>query len=452
VKAQGGFVVAPPSVRMTGKNAGKPYVFERGSWNDLARLQPIKPRSLAPRVTLATDCPTPSAATRRPHLVQGGTDGDIGRRNNLLFEAAMRRAPSCSTEADLLAVGIAINNRFNPPLDFAEVAKVVGQAWRYETRGENRLGRSSGGGGKGPPGILANYPDAATLHAILKHANGARAARDELFAASPDAMARDRVIDAWGNSPRRYRRALATLVELGLLHIMHRGGRHRGDARKFSFGEPPMTPRLIVSNAPRDADLFRVVDALGSGLSIRKAGETLGLDKSKVLRLKHRAEASGLLGSAVSDPPDEVSHCLTDEVSHFVVGNVRSTPPAGAPLPRKEPLRENSVSADSEGGEGGTGLAVAPFEERKEGYQVTPTISTPPASGAGSESAGDPTPSTPAFALAGAVYRDAAGRLIHYCHCGAWGAYGFGSVGGSLGKWYCADHRPEPDHPHGKLM
>lgn len=83
-----------------------------------------------------------------------------------------------------------------------------------------------------------------------------------------------------------------------------------------------MRPRLVVSNNSSttvDADLIRVVDALKSGLSIRKTGEALGMDKSKVLRLKHRAEASGLLGEAdqaVSHPPEAVSH-PPDQVSHF---------------------------------------------------------------------------------------------------------------------------------------
>lgn len=40
---------------------------------------------------------------------------------------------------------------------------------------------------------------------------------------------------------------------------------------------------------------------------------------------------------------------------------------------------------------------------------------------------------------------DDQGRFLHHCHCGAWGAFGFGVSlkDGKLGAWYCAAHRPE---------
>ena len=44
---QGGFVVVPPSVRPSGPHAGKPYRFERGSWDDLRRLPSIRAGSLS---------------------------------------------------------------------------------------------------------------------------------------------------------------------------------------------------------------------------------------------------------------------------------------------------------------------------------------------------------------------------------------------------------------------
>ena len=38
------------------------------------------------------------------------------------------------------------------------------------------------------------------------------------------------------------------------------------------------------------------------------------------------------------------------------------------------------------------------------------------------------------------------GVFVHFCAvCGAWGAYGYGVnlVGGRMGRWFCADHRPQ---------
>jgi hypothetical protein len=35
--------------------------------------------------------------------------------------------------------------------------------------------------------------------------------------------------------------------------------------------------------------------------------------------------------------------------------------------------------------------------------------------------------------------------FMHYCHCGRWGAFGYGVdlLNGKLGRWYCAEHRRE---------
>jgi hypothetical protein len=99
---------------------------------------------------------------------------------------------------------------------------------------------------------------------------------------------------------RHYIRALAVLVQLGFPRIVHKGGRRPGDARLFRFhkGGPSMQPRLVIStpSSTIDIDLMRVVEALQSGLSIRKASKALGMDKSKILRLKRRAEVLKLIG------------------------------------------------------------------------------------------------------------------------------------------------------------
>jgi hypothetical protein len=53
-----------------------------------------------------------------------------------------------------------------------------------------------------------------------------------------------------------------------------------------------------VREVNRITSMEHVVGALKSGLSIRQASKTLGLDKSKVFRLKRHAEAAGLLTGA----------------------------------------------------------------------------------------------------------------------------------------------------------
>jgi len=46
IKATGGFLVVPDSIRLCGEHAGKPYRIVKGAWDEVARLPPIKPGSL----------------------------------------------------------------------------------------------------------------------------------------------------------------------------------------------------------------------------------------------------------------------------------------------------------------------------------------------------------------------------------------------------------------------
>jgi len=285
IKGEGGYVVAPPSVRLTGENAGKAYSFAPGlSRGDVARRGLITPGSVPER---------PKTASSGDRVVQLRAVG-VSFRNNTLFRSAMRCARSCGSEGALLSTGIEINSHFNPPLDRAEVEKTIHSAWGYEAADKNWFNnRSSRAVGTGfERNVLDRHPDAATLYPLLKHANGARNARGEPFVASPRAMAKARVIPEWGASYERYTHALAVLVETGFLLIVHRGGRYVGDTRKFTF--PTTAPRFVVS---RDVDLMRVVDALKGGLSIRKAADVLSMSKSRVSRLKRRAVLMGELKS-----------------------------------------------------------------------------------------------------------------------------------------------------------
>ena len=46
----------------------------------------------------------------------------------------------------------------------------------------------------------------------------------------------------------------------------------------------------------------------------------------------------------------------------------------------------------------------------------------------------------------GFVGFDEGGCFMHYCHCGAWGAFGHGVSlkNGKLGRWFCREHKPQP--------
>ncbi len=363
IKGTGGLVAAPPSVRLTGKHAGKAYKFHVGSWDDLARLPRIKPGALETRERGA-----PRRNEKIPPAAVPLRAVGSGYRNNTLWRACMWHASDYRAESELLALALEINGTLiKAPLDRAEVAKLVRSAWGYEVRGENWIGRRRG---RRPPSAAldaapAAYPDAGLLLRVVRHAFGALDKKGAPFPVAPRPMAEARVIPEWGASDRRYHRALVVLLQLGLLVIVHRGGRWKGDANLFRFGngDRPMSPQLVVSNAapPADADLMRVVDALNSGLSIRKAGQALGLDKSKILRLKHRATLMGLLQASHAEvPPLEVSH--QPGVSPADAVSKKENTPAAAAAP---------AAGRSEAVGGGTPEAVPSLPE-------TPTLRETP--------------------------------------------------------------------------
>jgi len=63
-------------------------------------------------------------------------------------------------------------------------------------------------------------------------------ARKAPFAIQPEAMATKAVIPCWKSSPHRYRKARKLLVGLGILKILHEGGRGPGDPSLFTFNDP----------------------------------------------------------------------------------------------------------------------------------------------------------------------------------------------------------------------
>jgi hypothetical protein len=72
------------------------------------------------------------------------------------------------------------------------------------------------------------------------------------------------------------------------------GARDRGQSPHASYHSDPPAERP--PSAPGgDAVMAAVVEACGAGLSIRGAAARLGLDRSKVARLRQRAIAEGCL-------------------------------------------------------------------------------------------------------------------------------------------------------------
>ena len=257
IKGLGGFVVGPPSSRIV---AGKQraYEFLEGDWSLREILPPIgpgaplgkpgakiiafRPRSGGARKDGAQEG---QSAEIRPHHPQGERKPDQplssrrvtrGARNQSLFAALMHEALTASDEEDLVRKAIAINETYDPPLDFAEVRKVAASVWRYKSEGRllvageqaihiraktfDVLGAHRGGA------------DALMLLLRLQFSHGAEPGKR--FAIVPKAMVREAVFAGW--TVPRYREAIATLKELALIRQVHKGGRRKGDPHLYVLG------------------------------------------------------------------------------------------------------------------------------------------------------------------------------------------------------------------------
>lgn len=223
IKAKGGIVVVPPSIRRSGPQAGKEYGFLQGGWSDLARLQKIIPGSLD-----------------KPHFVTGDrTAIQLGQRNNRLFRHLLSQARHCDGEDDLLDIA----NTWNfedavEPIPEPEVRRIVASAWKYNTENRNWVG---GAGvcqisSELMEGLMNFSPkhggDALALYLKLKKEHAARDKRGEPFPVCPEAMARDCVFP-W--SKYQFTEALRVLRKYPLLELVKPGGKGKGDAHLYRF-------------------------------------------------------------------------------------------------------------------------------------------------------------------------------------------------------------------------
>lgn len=220
IKANGGYVVAPPGRRPDG-NA---YKFHHGDWKDLGRLPTLALEAVeAPGETLLGSLFRRELKSRTPTALTGRIPK--GQRNDTLFKHALKQAPYCDTLEALEDCVRTRNEECVEPLPDPEISSIAGSAWKYEIEGRNFHARPTLFTTVSLDELVALGPNAdATLlyaHLKLKHRI------DSKFAIAARAMASARVIGSW--SAKRYRNATATLIRIGLMRCIHHGGRGPGD-------------------------------------------------------------------------------------------------------------------------------------------------------------------------------------------------------------------------------
>jgi Bifunctional DNA primase/polymerase, N-terminal/Primase C terminal 1 (PriCT-1) len=240
IKAAGGMVVVPPSIRN-----GRAYTFAWGSWSDLPNLPNVKPGSL----------PNDEGSQNRTLHLRAVKEGS---RNWTLFRALLPKAPHCDTIEDLLDVAQTIVDQHfelfpKHPFLPAEIRKIVRSVWGYQVQGRNWVGKEPHAVTSASElAILVRNLDALALRLILECAHGAD---PEPFAISARDMADAQVIDGWTDR-KRYMRARDFLLEAGFLILVHRGGRGTKDPHTFRLASPiaaTSTASPPAANQPRSA-------------------------------------------------------------------------------------------------------------------------------------------------------------------------------------------------------
>tara|TARA_B100000315_G_scaffold253071_1_gene291148 strand:+ start:25 stop:1047 length:1023 start_codon:yes stop_codon:yes gene_type:complete len=215
VRGRGGapLLIMPPSLR---PDTGKHYQWSEGTLADLQRLPTVLPGTLP-----VNDNAKSPASGRIPE----------GNRNNTLFAALRARAFHVDSleELILFGKGWAEANCLTALLD-SEIEKTARQVWRW--REDGRLWPGGESNIVITASDLEQFSDGDPLHLWLtlrKNHEGTH----PVFRVVAEAMARDGVIQGWGI--KRYRSALRTLLEMGLVIRVHKGGSKRGDYSTYTF-------------------------------------------------------------------------------------------------------------------------------------------------------------------------------------------------------------------------
>jgi hypothetical protein len=217
ILGEGGLAVAPPSERPVGGR----YRFLRGGLDDLRRLPTIKRGAVVEPVTVPQ--------TRKSTSGTADVVAEIGQRNNTMFRLACALAQTAEDHDVLLDRVRMANSAQSAPLPDDELQRAVDSAWRYRERGSLMVPGAAESSLILPASIAehamatGNLDVAGLMMMVRKY----HSELGKTFALSPVALAAADKIKGW--SPNRYRYAIREAIDLGLLVLVHMGGRGKRD-------------------------------------------------------------------------------------------------------------------------------------------------------------------------------------------------------------------------------
>jgi hypothetical protein len=223
ILGEGGLAVAPPSERP----AGGRYRFLRGGLGDLRSLPKIRAGAMA---QLKPGAHGHHEVEQRVPVAKA----EPGNRNATMFRLAREMASKTADSVALLDVMRAANASLSAPLPDGEVVRLVGSVSAYRDAG--RLMVSGAESTLILPTSIADHAmatgnlDVAGLMMLVRKYHSEPG---KTFALSSAAMAAANKINGWGRN--RYRNAIREAVTLGLLVLMHSGGRGKHDPSLFQL-------------------------------------------------------------------------------------------------------------------------------------------------------------------------------------------------------------------------
>jgi hypothetical protein len=205
IKGNGGYIIAPPSYNPS-KDAS--YTLWKGGLTGLKnQLSPIKDGAIAE------------------------IDSFVGKgnRNNALFSYLASIAHEIDSYDKLLDMAICYNqNICTPPDNDSKVKATAKGVWKYKLEGKLfRKGQQFIRIGRESHREFASNTDASWLYYDLQTIHFART--------EPFALAVEAYSKAIGWSPKRFRKAVKSLMEINLIRRVHKGGRCKGDAHLYEL-------------------------------------------------------------------------------------------------------------------------------------------------------------------------------------------------------------------------
>ncbi len=227
IRGAGGLAVIPPSRRPNSLKddspEGRAYRLLESDWSELPICPPIRDGGLEILARAYEDAPQSKPS------IEGILDGSGGEQS-FLWRQTMIKARTGCTETELVKFCIELAKQHNIVVTLERTKNLVASVVEKTQSGRNFVSLRGGDPIHRVVRVLKDDSKAGMLLAVLLSAHNSRS---EHFAISPEAMQDAGLIAGWRK--QRYRDARNSLVDMGILTEVHKGGRGKRDPSLYVF-------------------------------------------------------------------------------------------------------------------------------------------------------------------------------------------------------------------------